>query len=191
MTIAALARTHRLPSLRRRIAATSAGLAVISCGAIFGFFFAWVSSTMWGLDAVDPRVAIAAMQAMNTSVRNPIFAFVFFGTPIITLLAALLSFRAGGAEAAATLLFGSALYLLGVVLTTVAFNVPLNETLAAIEVPRDRAAAQVLWSEYSSPWQAFNQIRTVVSGVVLAMAARALHSIAAVSVRCDERCPLE
>ena len=28
-------------------------------GAIFGFFYAWVCSTMWGLDAADPFVAIA------------------------------------------------------------------------------------------------------------------------------------
>jgi len=187
MMISANSHARRLPRLGRRIATTSVGLALICCGAIFGFFFAWVSSTMWGLDAADPRVAIAAMQAMNASVRNPIFAVVFFGTPIITLLATLLSFRAGRAQAAATLLFGSALYLLGVVLTTVVFNVPLNEALAATEVPQDRAAAQIIWNEYSSPWQAFNQIRTVVAGVVLAMAAWALYSTASVSARGDDR----
>ncbi len=41
-------------------------------GAIFGFFYAWVCSTMWGLDQADPRVAIASMQAMNASVRNAV-----------------------------------------------------------------------------------------------------------------------
>ena len=34
---------------------------VLFAGAIFGFFYAWVCSTMWGLDAADPRVAIAAL----------------------------------------------------------------------------------------------------------------------------------
>lgn len=29
-------------------------LTLLSIGAIFGFFYAWVCSTMWGLDATDP-----------------------------------------------------------------------------------------------------------------------------------------
>lgn len=163
------------------MAAAWAGLAVISCGAIFGFFFAWVSSTMWGLDIADPRIAIAAMQAMNASVRNPAFASVFFGAPIIMLVAALTAYGARYSESATTLLIGAALYMIGVVAITVSFNVPLNETLAAIEVPRDRDAAHVFWNGYSTPWQAYNQIRTIISGVVLAMAARALYLTASVA----------
>ena len=44
--------------------ALSSLLSLLLCGAIFGFFYAWVCSTMWGLDSADPAVAIAAMQAM-------------------------------------------------------------------------------------------------------------------------------
>ena len=47
------------------------GLAVVTIvffGAIFGFFFAWVCSTLWGLDHIDPRSAIEAMNGMNESV---------------------------------------------------------------------------------------------------------------------------
>ncbi len=60
----------------------SATVAVLLTGAIFGFFYAWVCSTMWGLDDADPRVAIAAMQAMNASVRNAVFFPAFFLTPV-------------------------------------------------------------------------------------------------------------
>ncbi|GAB5461946.1 hypothetical protein [Hoeflea alexandrii] len=48
-------------------------LSLLLTAAIFGFFYAWVCSTMWGLDAADPSVAIQAMQAMNASVRNAVF----------------------------------------------------------------------------------------------------------------------
>lgn len=58
-------------------------LSLLMCAAIFGFFYAWVCSTMWGLDTADPRIAIAAMQAMNGSVRNAVFAPAFFGTPLV------------------------------------------------------------------------------------------------------------
>ncbi|WGW03767.1 hypothetical protein [Tropicibacter oceani] len=36
-------------------------LSLLSIGAIFGFFYAWACSTMWGLDAIDPEdVAVPA-----------------------------------------------------------------------------------------------------------------------------------
>lgn len=47
-------------------------------GAVFGSFYAWFCSTMWGLDAADPAVASAAMQAMNASVRNAMLFPAFF-----------------------------------------------------------------------------------------------------------------
>ena len=80
-------------------------LSLLHSGAIFGFFYAWVCSTMWGLDAADPDVAISAMQAMNASVRNPIFAQAFFGTPLLLLAAALVAWN--GKERRAALFFGS------------------------------------------------------------------------------------
>ncbi len=55
-----------------RLALGTGLLAIVFAGAIFGFFYAWVCSTMWGLDATDPRIAIAAMEAMNASVRNAV-----------------------------------------------------------------------------------------------------------------------
>ena len=48
---------------------------------------------MWGLDDADPRVAIAAMQAMNGSVRNAVFFPAFFLTPVVLGLAAALAWR--------------------------------------------------------------------------------------------------
>ena len=42
-----------------------ASLALLLAGAIFGFFYAWVCSTMWGLDSAHPVAAITAMQAVT------------------------------------------------------------------------------------------------------------------------------
>ncbi|MEO1424904.1 MAG: DUF1772 domain-containing protein [Pseudomonadota bacterium] len=138
-------------------------------GAIFGFFYAWVCSTMWGLDAADPRVAIAAMQAMNASVRNAVFFPAFFLTPAILALTAVLAHRR---SVAATRLFGgaAAVYLCGGLILTMTINVPMNESLATRAVPEDAAVAAALWAEYSDPWQLWNQIRTGFSGAALLLA---------------------
>ena len=145
-------------------------LAVLFSGAIFGFFFAWVSSTMWGLDAADPRVAIAAMQAMNASVRNAVFAPAFFGTPLVLLIAAVVNRRSSRAAALA-FAAGALVYLLGGLVLTLAVNVPMNEALAQLAVPVERGQAAAIWADYSPRWQVWNQIRTVASGVTLLLAA--------------------
>jgi hypothetical protein len=103
----------------RTAAFISAFASIAFCGAIFGFFYAWVCSTMWGLDQTDPNTAIKAMQAMNASVRNAVFAPAFFGTPLVLLVTAGLAFLAGPRSAA--LFFGLAalVYLAGAFAVTV------------------------------------------------------------------------
>lgn len=149
---------------------------LLLAGAIFGLFYAWVCSTMWGLDAADPRVAIAAMQAMNASVRNAVFAPAFFGTPFVLLLAGYLAIRFDGRAA---LLFASAglVYLsFGAVLTLVV-NVPMNETLAQLEVPTSIDEARSVWLAYSTDWQFWNQMRTIASGIALLLCGAGLLSL--------------
>jgi uncharacterized membrane protein len=145
----------------------AAFLALLLSGGIFGFFYAWVCSTMWGLDAADPRVAIEAMQAMNASVRNAVFAPTFFGTPLVLLITAALAFWAGIRRAAAVFALGGLIYFFGGMLLTMAVNVPMNEALALVQIPEDIAAANTIWQDYSAEWQFYNQVRTVVSGVTL------------------------
>ena len=145
-------------------------LSLLLSGAIFGFFYAWVCSTMWGLDAADPRIAIAAMQAMNASVRNIVFAPAFFGTPVALILTAALAHGAQKPRAARLFLAGGLLYLFGGMILTMAVNVPMNEALGALTVPDSRDEAAAIWAAYSPRWQVFNTIRTVVSGATLLLA---------------------
>jgi uncharacterized membrane protein len=152
-------------------------LSLILSGAMFGFFYAWVCSTMWGLDAADPQVAIQAMQAMNASVRNAIFAPAFFGTPVVLLIAAALAYV--HRLRAATLAFaaGGLVYLLGGMVLTMTINVPMNEALAAIAVPHTAAEAQRIWQDYSAPWQFWNAIRASMSGITLALTGYAIFAM--------------
>lgn len=149
-------------------------VALLTAGAIFGFFYAWVCSTMWGLDAADPRVAIPAMQAMNASVRNAVFFPAFFLTPVLLGLAALLMGRTGRRTSARLLTAAGMLYLVGGLGLTLLVNVPMNDALAAVRVPASEADARAIWAGYSGRWQAWNTVRTVVSGVSLLLAGAGL-----------------
>lgn len=143
---------------------------VIVTGAIFGFFYAWVCSTMWGLDTLDPNAAIDAMNAMNISVRNAVFMPAFFGTPILLIITAALAWIAQARAAAYLFAGAAALYLLGAFAPTANINVPMNEALKLVQTPLPSSEAQQVWSSYSADWQVANVARTVVSAVCLLLA---------------------
>ncbi|TIM25123.1 MAG: DUF1772 domain-containing protein [Mesorhizobium sp.] len=143
---------------------------IVFCGAIFGFFYAWVRSTMWGLDQADPRVAIEAMQAMNASVRNAVFFPAFFLTPVVLGLTAAAMRFSGRKSPALWFAAATLVYLTSGLFLTLAVNVPMNEALAAIPVPKDIETAREIWQDYSGRWQFWNQARTIASGIALAFA---------------------
>lgn len=152
-------------------------LSLLSTGAIFGFFYAWVCSTMWGLDAADPRIAISAMQAMNASVQNAVFFPAFFLTPVILVLSAGIAFGLEFKRAAALFLAGAGTYFVGSFLVTVIINVPMNTALAEVSVPTNQQAAREIWSGYSPTWQYWNTVRALFSGFSLLLTGLALLSV--------------
>lgn len=160
--------------------------AILLIGAVFGFFYAWVCSTMWGLDDADPRVAIAAMQAMNDSVRNAVFFPAFFLTPVALLLAAGLARRERHRTSAVLLASAAGVYTFGGLLLTMTVNVPMNEALAEVSVPEARDAAAAIWADYSRRWQIFNVVRTIASGISLALATLAVFALRSPATGQDE-----
>lgn len=143
-------------------------------GALCGFFYAWICSTMWGLDAIDPRVAIAAMKGMNASVRNAVFFPVFFLTAPVLAIATLLSWRAGHNSAAKLLGAAAITVLFGCTLLTMTVHIPLNESLALTEIPTTEDEAAQIWAAYSPRWQVYNTLRAALGGVALIMVGMAL-----------------
>ncbi len=132
--------------------------AALGCGLMAGVFFAFSAFVMNALARLEPAAGIAAMQSINRAVLNPLFMAGFFGTGAIcvfVILAALWRWREPGAV---YLLVGGAIYLVGGILVTIAFNVPQNEALAAV-APADRESA-TRWSHYLARWTAWNHVRT-------------------------------
>lgn len=145
-------------------------IATLFIGLIAGFFYAWICSTMWGLDATKPDVAITAMNAMNASVRNGVFFPIFFLTPALLLIAAIVTWK--NTKASSTLFaFAAMVYVFGGIVPTAMVNVPINEALASMVIPAKLEDASAVWRAYSERWQFWNILRTVFSilAFVLAM----------------------
>ncbi len=133
----------------------------LGCGLGAGVFFAFSTFVMKALARIPAAPAILAMQSINIAVMTPSFLGVFLGTAAASIalaVAALLSWEKAGAL---WLVLGGALYTLGVVGVTAAFNIPRNDALAAAEPSSAEGAA--LWARYLSSWTAWNHVRAAAS----------------------------
>jgi len=139
----------------------------LGCGLMAGFFFAFSACVMNALADLPPAQGIAAMQSINVTVArgykviSPWFGAAFFGTAVVCVLQVVSSLVMWYEPGAAYPLVGSLLYLVGTVLVTIMFNVPLNEALAAVEP--DSADGAGLWTRYIASWTAWNHVRTAAA----------------------------
>ena len=166
---------HPRPSTPSVVAAC---VGILFAGSIFGFFYSWAGSVMFGFDAADPRVAIAAMQSVNEQIRNAVFFPAFFLTPVALAVPGAMLLRQGFRTAGALFVAGAVVYLVGGMLLTGAVNVPMNEELATVVIPEPVDEARIIWEDYSGPWQFWNLVRTIFSGMALLLAVLGFSSLA-------------
>ncbi|MEH2289071.1 anthrone oxygenase family protein [Nostoc sp.] len=133
----------------------------LGCGLVAGVFFAFSTFVMNALARLQPKEGIIAMQSINITAINPLFMLALFGTAVACIFLAVSSVLKWHQPGAAYLLIGSLLYLLGTVLVTIAFNVPLNDALA-IAKPDSTEGAN-LWARYLTNWTFWNHVRTIAA----------------------------
>lgn len=144
---------------------------VLACGLVAGVFFAFSTFVMNALARLHPKEGIVAMQSINITAINPLFMVALFGTGAACLFLTVSSLLKWQQLNAVYLLVGSLLYLIGTVVVTIVFNVPLNDALATIKP--DSTEGTTLWATYLTNWTFWNHVRTVA-----ALAASALFAIA-------------
>jgi uncharacterized membrane protein len=148
------------PSLNLTVVLTAT--ATLGGAAVGGLFYAFSTFVMRGLDRTGPVHAITAMRGINAEAQaNALFLLLFFGSTLLALAVGIGAARHLHQPGNGYLLAGA---VLGVVaaLVTVAFNVPLNDQLAALD-PAGLSAAEAAaqWQAYLGPWTAWNHVRTV------------------------------
>src|SRR5688500_8597021 len=136
-------------------------LAAVGCGVIGGVFYAFSTFVMRALGRRPPNEGLAAMQAINVAVINPLFLGVFLGTAVVCAVVMLGAFVRRDAPGAGGALLGGALYLLGTFGVTLECNVPLNNTLE--NVAPDHPDAARLWADYLKRWTRWNHTRTAAA----------------------------
>ncbi|WP_332766362.1 anthrone oxygenase family protein [Phenylobacterium sp.] len=140
-----------------RVLTTAVFTAAIGSGVVGGIFYAFSTFIMPALARIPAEQGTAAMRMINITVINPLFMLAWMGTALICLV------LAGGAlfwwqgPGGWLILVASLLYLLGCFASTMVFNVPLNNQLAAA----DAAQLATLWPRYLDVWTMWNHVRAV------------------------------
>lgn len=142
-------------------------LAVLTTGLISGFFYAYTCSVTLGLALLSDEQYIEAMQAINATVRNGVFAFSFFGAVLSLILASVLHAARPRSRRFMLVALAAVLYIGGGFMVTFLVNVPMNEELARVgeAVFADPAALAQVRTEYEGPWNFWNGVRTVFSSL--------------------------
>lgn len=148
-------------------------LAALGSGLVAGVFFAFSTFVMAALARLPAPAGAAAMNAINVAVINPAFMGALFGTALVSLVVAVLAMLNWSASGAALALAGAVLYIAGVILITMFFNVPLNNQLAAA-APGSAAEAEI-WQRYLRVWVNWNHMRTVAPLASMALFILALR----------------
>lgn len=144
-----------------RLLPTLTVVTALGSGLMAGLFFAFSVAIMAALDRLPAAHGIAAMQSVNTTILNPVFGLVFGGTAVTSAVLAIVAPFRWGESGSSWMLAGGVLYLVGSLLVTVAFNVPRNNALAALDP--NAAASASAWADYVSAWTAWNHVRAVLT----------------------------
>ncbi len=133
----------------------------LGAGLLAGVFFAFSIFVMQSLAKLPTEQGISAMQSINTTILQSSFMVVFTGTTVLSVVLGIASFIKLGTTSALYVIAGSLLIFIGVFLVTALFNVPLNDSLAAV-TPGSPEGAQV-WKKYLDSWMPWNHVRTIAS----------------------------
>ncbi|WP_079161480.1 DUF1772 domain-containing protein [Streptomyces fodineus] len=138
--------------------------ATITMGLIAGVFYIFACAVMPALARSDDRTYVEVMRDINTVIQNPVFFLGFMGALLLTGVSAWQLRRTPCARWAGAALLSYAL----VFFVTAAFNIPLNNALAAKGDPH------ALRDHFEGPWVAWNVVRALGSTLALGLLTRAL-----------------
>jgi len=141
----------------------------LGSGLVSGILFVFSTFVMQAFRRLPSEQGIAAMQSVNITAVTPPFMIVFFGTAAAFVGTSIWGIVDWTEPTSFYLLTGAGIYLIGVILVTIVFNVPRNNKLAAYD-PKSSEATKY-WETYLREWTRWNHVRTVTallaSGVLI------------------------
>ncbi len=148
-------------------------LCAIGAATAAGTFFTFSTFTIAGLRRLESAQGAAAMQAINKEAPTPLYMLLLFGTGVAYLVLMVHAILNLQGSAAAYPVTAGAVYISGVVVTTIGYHVPRNDRLDGVDP--NSAEGMAYWAVYLREWVRMNHVRTVaplLSAVLLILSLR-------------------
>lgn len=137
--------------------------AAIGCGLMAGVYFAFSMFIMTAFARMAPASGIAAMSAINDVILRSLFMPLFAGTTLAALILLGVGTFLWSEPGSLAMAVGGGIYVVGMFIVTMAFNVPLNNELVRLGAA-DPTANEV-WARYLTEWTRWNHVRTIASTI--------------------------
>ena len=140
--------------------------AALLCSLVAGFLFAFAVVVMPGIGTLNDLEFLKAFKAIDGVIQKnqPVFIIVWVGSVLAAIGAGVLSVWQMDGLDRVMVITAAAVYIMGVQVPTVVFNIPLNNRLQALDL--DDMSEPELTEErrlFEIPWIRWNLIRTVVA----------------------------
>ncbi|MEM8901642.1 MAG: anthrone oxygenase family protein [Bacteroidota bacterium] len=136
--------------------------AVVLTGLSAGLFYAWMVSVIPGTRKLADLTYLESMQSINREILNLSFFLIFFGSPIALAISTFQHVNTG--LSFWLILAATAIYLVGTFGVTVFGNVPLNDSLEALDLATQNETKLAEFRKmYERKWNRLHTIRTVFS----------------------------
>lgn len=134
--------------------------AIILTGLSAGLFYAWSVSVIPGTRRIMDPAYLETMQSINRAILNPAFFIIFIGSLVLLTINTIQQYQNG--VTFWLILSATIIYLVGTFGVTAFGNVPLNNTLDALNLS-DLSASQIskFRQSYELKWNKLHTIRTV------------------------------
>lgn len=142
-----------------RLARTLQLVATVLLGLMSGFFFAFAVDVVPAMLTLDATTYVTVQQVINSVVRNAVFGSVYFGSLVVTLSAAGISWIGSSRGLAWGWTVVAIVYATLVFWLTRSVNVPINDAVAMWSP----AAPPIDWTDLRDRWNASNMVRAVAA----------------------------
>ncbi|RJU87891.1 MAG: DUF1772 domain-containing protein [Candidatus Poseidoniales archaeon] len=143
-------------------------LSILLCALVTGLLLGFAIVVMPGINKLSDKEFLLAFKHMDGIIQNnqPLFILIWVGS-IISIIGSLITGTMNLSGNQLYLLWiGSTLYLFGLQLPTIRFNIPLNNTLQELDIlSLSESELETSRREFESPWNRWNRFRTV-NGIV-------------------------
>ena len=138
-------------------------VAVIVCGLVSGFFLTFSDFLMRSLNLAKTAAGVDVMQIINREILKSVIMILLWGMVALSIVLTGYAYLNITGPSSALVMVGGALYFVGVLVVSYAFNIPMNNRLDAMEYSGTEAATY--WQNtYMHRWVFWNHVRAITSG---------------------------